>query len=863
MFNLRAIPLRSSRANLFFCISLLGAFVAGAQPAFAAPSVSVTKSAGPPSRPAPGGSFTFSVIITNTSNASETLLTLVDDVYGNLNGRGSCATTGTLAASGGTYACSFSGNFTGNPGDSQTDTVTATVVSSSPAGAVASGSASATVTLTAAIPPSVSVTKDASPTLLPSGGGTVTFSLSITNTSAAPESLSSLVDNIYGNLIGRLGSTCATGVTLAKSGGTYLCTFTGNFVAADGASQTDTVTATVTGSLGLQASGSASATVRIAATPSITVSKTPNPSSLPEPGGTFNFSVVVTNTSPAPATLTSLSDDKYGDLFLASGTTCASGAPIAASGGTYSCSFNADFFGVNTASQTDIVTATVTGDFAATASNTGQATVSIGPPIPPSITVTKTPNPSSRPEPGGSFDFTVVVTNTSAAPATLTTLTDDIYGDLNGLGTCSTGTVIPAFGGTYSCVFSGLFNNTSGQSQTDIVTAMVTGTVAQTASNTGQATVTITPPPSATVTKTPSPASLPAPGGTFNFTVLVTSTSGASETITGLVDDKYGDLNGQGTCVTGATLAVSSATYSCSFDGIFTGLPTDSQTDTVTATVTGTLGVTATATGQATVSLTAPIPPGVTVTKTPSPASLPAPGGSFNFAIVVTNTSAAPATLTGLTDDVYGDLNGQGTCTTGAFLIASGGTYSCSFNGNFTGLPSDTQTDIVTATVTGTLAQTATGTAPATVSLTAAIPPGASVTKSVSPISLPVPGGNFTFTVAVTNTTTAPETLTTLVDSVYGDLNAQGDCLTGGVISPGGTYSCTFNKSFTGNVGDQETDTVTATVTGSLAATTTGTGAATVSITPPTAVIPTLDSSILALLALMLAALGILISRRR
>ncbi len=113
--------------------------------ASASPSITVEKSAKPQSRAAPGGLFTFSVMVTNTSGEDVVLSSLTDDVYGDLNGRGTCATGGTITA-GSAYSCSFSGSFTGAAGDAQTDTVTATVTDV--LGATATGTGSATVTLT-------------------------------------------------------------------------------------------------------------------------------------------------------------------------------------------------------------------------------------------------------------------------------------------------------------------------------------------------------------------------------------------------------------------------------------------------------------------------------------------------------------------------------------------------------------------------------------------------------------------------------------------------------------------------------------------------------------------------------------------
>ena len=51
--------------------------------------------------------------------------------------------------------------------------------------------------------------------------------------------------------------------------------------------------------------------------------------------------------------------------------------------------------------------------------------------IPPQIQVEKTANPLTLPEPGGNFTYTIVVTNPSpTVPITITSLTDNVYGNL-------------------------------------------------------------------------------------------------------------------------------------------------------------------------------------------------------------------------------------------------------------------------------------------------------------------------------------------------------------------------------------------------------------------------------------------------
>jgi uncharacterized protein DUF5979 len=98
-----------------------------------ATTIQVDKSASPISRPQPGGTFTFTVRVTNNGSQPVTITSIQDDVHGNLNGRGTCATGASLTASpgpGNVYTCSFSVEFTGNSGASQTDKVTVTAVDS-------------------------------------------------------------------------------------------------------------------------------------------------------------------------------------------------------------------------------------------------------------------------------------------------------------------------------------------------------------------------------------------------------------------------------------------------------------------------------------------------------------------------------------------------------------------------------------------------------------------------------------------------------------------------------------------------------------------------------------------------------------
>jgi hypothetical protein len=229
--------------------------------------------------------------------------------------------------------------------------------------------------------------------------------------------------------------------------------------------------------------------------------------------------------------------------------------------------------------------------------------------------------------------------------------------------------------------------------------------------------------PTINVEKAADPVSRPEPGGSFTFTVKVTNTSTQTLTLTSIMDDKYGDLNGRGSCAAGGTITAG-ATFACSFDATFTGNAGASQTDTVIVTATEDAGVTTVnGSAQATIFL-AGVKPTVAVQKDAHPTSLPEPGGDFTFDVAVTNTSSSePVILTRLTDDVYGNLNGSGSCRTGGTIAPGGGSYACTFTGSFAGQAGATQTDTVTATVTDDEGEVATAADPATVTITSSSPP--------------------------------------------------------------------------------------------------------------------------------------------
>ncbi len=196
--------------------------------------------------------------------------------------------------------------------------------------------------------------------------------------------------------------------------------------------------------------------------------------------------------------------------------------------------------------------------------------------------------------------------------------------------------------------------------------------------------------------------------------------------------------------------------------------------------------------------------PVIVVTKTADPVSMDEPGGNVTFSVEIANNSVSsdPVTITVLDDDIHGDLNGQGTCSVPQ-TIASGDSYSCSFDANV----SASETDTVTASGTDEEGTAVSGFDDVTVTITDATPVIV-VTKTADPVSMDEPGGNVIFSVEIANNSVSsdPVTITVLDDDIHGDLNGQGTCSVPQTIASGDSYSCSFDA----KVSASETDTVTA-----------------------------------------------------
>jgi len=232
----------------------------------------------------------------------------------------------------------------------------------------------------------------------------------------------------------------------------------------------------------------------------VDLTKSASPSTYGEPGGEFTFTLTIHNTSRQGVTITNLTDTQQGATDF-SGCSALIGTFLAADDGVpggldeKNCTYVVPH--ANAGVYNNIANVLVTGENGIQASDEDDETVTVTN-VPPVIDVVKTANPTNVVYPGDDVTFTVSITNNSTPtdPVTITSLVDDIHGDLNGQGDCSVPQTIQP-GDTYTCSFVayvGVDPPDITGSETDTVTASGEDDEGSPASDFDDATVIITPP---------------------------------------------------------------------------------------------------------------------------------------------------------------------------------------------------------------------------------------------------------------------------------------------------------------------------------------------------------------------------------
>gem|GEM_PF-1569426 len=779
------------------------------------PSISVGKGAAPSRVRAPGGLVRFPVTVVNTSPAASDTLEVtgfVDDLYGDVTGRMDCVVPFQLSP--GQYqTCYFPQIVTGSAGDVFAGAVTVTAVDD--AGEIVQASDSAAVTIIDAVEPfqpgDLRLVKFAAPTGINEPGGMASYVVLVANLSETTVNLTELEDDLYGNLDG-LGN-CSLPQTLSSPDPLYICSFMEAVSGEPGDVVTDIVTGRARDVLParteLQAEDDASVTI-LDVPADIATRMSVLPKAIFEPGGNVTYTLGVQNISAVDdVTIDSLADSLVG----VPGGTCVTPFTLAP-GEVYTCEYGGSVSGNADDSRTNVATVSGLDDDGLPVSDRAAASVFIlG--APPTIEVRKIALPPVALASGSPVAFLVVVQNTSSGsdPVTLTGMVDDVYGNLDGLGTCSLPqTLQPAPGAdaSYTCQF--VIDDVSGTAGSTLTnTVLVSGEDDEGTAVEGsdQATVRfvdVAPPaePALTLFKLASPAEVPETGGNVTYTLALINSAEVADAdldleVTGLSDDLYGDLAGKLDCTLPISLAVGDIVL-CQFTEPVHGAAGEVVTDIVTATAADQLGRPVVVTAQASVTVT-DVPASIAVEKTAMPTSLVEPGGDVEFTVVVVNDGLVDTVeIDSLLDTVHGDLLANPACSA-VPPLAPGDRYTCTYVQPVNGQPGDTELSTVTAVGEDDDGLPVQGSAQATVAILDT-PPSITVSKRASPSALPASGGTVEYEVTVTNTSQIDAVeLDSLVDSMFGDLDGRGNCSVPQTLAPGAVYSCSFEADVAGVAG--------------------------------------------------------------
>jgi len=161
-------------------------------------------------------------------------------------------------------------------------------------------------------------------------------------------------------------------------------------------------------------------------------------------------------------------------------------------------------------------------------------------------------------------------------------------------------------------------------------------------------------------------------------------------------------------------------------------------------------------------------------------------GDAVTYCFTVTNTGELTLDSIAVDDATLGITNADMAVLSGSVPLAAGASVVYYYQTELDG-------DLVnTASVTGTPPNGD----PVTDDDTAEVDvlPEIMVTKQADQASVPASGADVVFTFAVENIGGVDVTLDSLVDSVLGDLNGMGDCVTGQTIAVGDTYTCSVTS---------------------------------------------------------------------
>ena len=552
--------------------------------------------------------------------------------------------------------------------------------------------------------------------------------------------------------------------------------------------------------------------IAAATAPTISILKN-GPASINEGSSVATYTFTITNNSsntadPDPVTITTLNDDKFGNLLAEAQADNGGSSIVIQPGATFTFDITRSLtldatggtVGTYQTSHTNTITVVGRDDEGTTATATDPHTVT-GANVAPTISIVKNGS-STVNEGGGVAAYTFTITNASAVtdPVTITSLNDDKFGNLLAEAQADNGgnSIVIQPGATFTFDITRSLTLDGGEIHTNTVTVTGKDDEGTTDSGTDDHTVTGTDvAPTINILKNGS-TTVSEGGGTATYTFTITNASVGTDpvTITSISDDKFGNLLAEAQADLGGTIVIQ-PNNSVTFDITRSLTLNAGQTHANTVTVTGKddEGTTDSGTDDHTVTATN-VGPTISVLKN-GPATINEGGSVATYTFTITNSSAVtdPVTITSISDNRFGSLLAEAQADNGGNTIVINPSSSFTFDitrsltldatGGTVGTYQTSHINTVTVIGRDDEGTTTSATDDHTVNA-ANVAPTISVVKNVvSPGSFrDTVGGTVTYTVTITNNSspTDPVTITSLPDRLVFDTNnsdVYGDTING------------------------------------------------------------------------------------
>jgi uncharacterized repeat protein (TIGR01451 family) len=733
--------------------------------------------------PNAGGTLTYTLVLSNAGPSTATNATFADNLptgLGTLSNVTSAVGGGASTGSFNITSSALNGTVTLPPGGAITVSFQASV-SGTASGTIANvatvstppgttdttpGNNTGTATITVGLVADLSLSKVAS-TATPNAGGTLTYTLVLSNAGPSTATNATFADNLptglgtLSNVTSAVGGGASTGsfnITSSALNGTVTLPPGGAITVSFQASVSGTASGTIANVATVSTppgttdttpgNNTGTATITVGLVADLSLSKVAS-TATPNAGGTLTYTLVLSNAGPSTATNATFADNLPTGLGTLSNVTSAVGGGASTGsfnitssalngtvtlppGGAITVSFQASVSG--TASGTIANVATVSTPPGTTdttpGNNTGTATITVG--LVADLSLSKVAS-TATPNAGGTLTYTLVLSNAGPSTATNATFADNLP---TGLGTLSN--VTSAVGGGAS---TGSFNITSSALNGTVtlppggaitvsfqasVSGTASGTIANVATvstppgttdttpgnNTGTATITVGLVADLSLSKTASQPNGNTASGTMSFALVVVNagpSTAANITVSDVVPAGLNVLSVSGAGLSGANVGnvVSGTAISLASGATATLTIVVSMSNTTS----GTLGYTNTASVTST-------------TPDPTPTN---------------NTSTTTVTVAPLAD-VATVVSLPANATAGSVV-----TGTVSYTNNGTSTAANVTGSVVVGTAGGTITTSNTGN-----TTTLSLVPGASIQLT---FTFTVPASNVTATSTVTTTT--------------------------------------------------------------------------------------------------------------